>query len=137
MPGFPARQFHPLPAPGDIVWCRFPQALGLPGPKSRPALVVRVARARHEVAVVYGTSQKTRRLYPTEFVLDPADAGFVVSGLSHRTKFDLAVLVQLPFNTQWFAPAPGSVPQSPLPKMGVLHPSYMAVASAARGRVKP
>lgn len=132
-----SRQFHPLPAPGDIVWCAFPQALGTPGPKKRPALVARVAPGTHEVSVVYGTSQKTRRIYPTEFVLDPADPGFPACGLSHRTKFDVAHQVQLPFDSDWFAPAPGLPTHLPLPKMGVLHPSYMAALAAAVQRIRP
>lgn len=93
------RRFVPLPAPGDIVWCAFPQLPRVPGPKKRPALVARVSRATHEVAVAYGTTQKTVQRYPTEFVLDPSDFGFAASGLSYRTKFDLAVIVQLPFDS--------------------------------------
>ncbi|MGV7211197.1 type II toxin-antitoxin system PemK/MazF family toxin [Oxalobacteraceae bacterium A2-2] len=136
-PPAPARRFHPLPAPGDIVWCAFPQTLGEPGPKKRPALVARVSHATHEVSVVYGTSQKTHRLYPTEVALDPADSGFSSSGLSHRTKFDVAVQVQLPFDSDWFAPAPGPGVHSPLPKMGILHPSYMAAIANAVKRSQP
>ena len=131
------RKFHPLPAPGDIVWCAFPQTVGVPGPKKRPALVARVASATHEVSVVYGTSQKTGHIYPTEVVLDPADAGFSSSGLSYRTKFDLAHQVQLPFNSVWFGPAPGPQTNSPLPKMGVLHPSYMPAIAAAVTKIRP
>ncbi|MYM98354.1 type II toxin-antitoxin system PemK/MazF family toxin [Duganella vulcania] len=127
------RKFHPLPAPGDIVWCAFPQLAGVPGPKKRPALVARVASATHEVSVVYGTSQKTDHIYPTEVVLDPTDPGFAASGLSYRTKFDVAHQVQLPFDSDWFDPAPGPQTNIPLPKMGILHPSYMpAIASAVK-----
>lgn len=125
------QKFHPLPAPGDIVWCAFPQVVGQPGPKKRPALVARVSTATHEVAVVYGTSQKTHQLYPTEIVLDPADQGFSDSGLSHRTKFDVATQVQLPFDSDWFAAAPGPQVNAPLPKMGILHPSYIPAIAAA------
>ena len=28
------QKFHPLPAPGDIVWCAFPQVVSQPGPKN-------------------------------------------------------------------------------------------------------
>ena len=62
-------QFNPLPASGDIVFCRFPQSVGVPGPKSRPALVVGVSKDDHAVQVIYGTSQRTDRLYPTEILL--------------------------------------------------------------------
>ncbi len=122
--------------PGDIVWCAFAQTLGQPGRKKRPALVARVSPATHEVAVVYGTSQKADKLYATEIVLDPGDGGFASSGLSHRTEFDLARQVKLPFDSDWFAVSPGPLVNSPLPKMGLLHPSYMAAVSAALKHVK-
>lgn len=120
-------QFNPLPEPGDIVWCQFPQQpnLGNPGPKPRPALVVAVSEADHAIAVVYGTSQKTHQLYPGEFVLDPGDGGFHVSGLTVRTKFDLGTKIQLHFDSDWFSPSPSVHIASPLPKLGMLHPSYM------------
>lgn len=132
------RLFSPLPAVGDIVWCRFPYEprLGEPGPKPRPALVVAIAPGRHVVEVAYGTSQKVHppHVYPGEFVMDPADPGFGASGLSYRTKFNLKHLVKLPFDSDWFAVAPGDAINSPLPKIGVLHASYYkAAAAAARG----
>jgi len=35
--------WYGAPAPGDIVWCRFPQdGVPGPGPKARPALVLSV-----------------------------------------------------------------------------------------------
>ncbi|MBP7606992.1 MAG: type II toxin-antitoxin system PemK/MazF family toxin [Giesbergeria sp.] len=128
--------FRPLPAPGDIVWCHFPQSLGEPGPTPRPALVVGVSPTDHAVMVVYGTSQKTDKIYPGEFVLDPNDAGFPDSGLSYRTKFNLNAQVKLPFSHEWFEKAPGFAGHIPLPKMGVLHPSYMAAVTAASQLVK-
>ena len=128
------RLFQPLPAPGDIVWCRFPETIGVPGPKPRPALVLAVAPADHAVIVVYGTSQKTHALYPTEFVLDPGDVNFAVSGLSLRTKFDMAHQVKVPFDADWFAVAPGLVPNLPVPKLGILHPSYVRLAREAAAR---
>jgi hypothetical protein len=136
-PAAKKRKFHPLPAPGDIVWCAFPQAVGVPGPKKRPALVARVAPATHEISVVYGTSRKTNQIYATEIVLDPADPGFSISGLSHRSKFDVAHQVQLPFDSDWFEPAPGPQSNTPLPKMGVLHPSYMPAIAAAVKKIRP
>ena len=129
-----AHLFQPLPAPGDIVWCRFPETVGVPGPKPRPALVLAAAKTEHAVIVVYGTSQKTQDLYPTEFAIDPSDSNFDVSGLSLRTKFDMAHQTKLPFDSDWFATAPGLLPSMPLPKMGVLHPSYVRLAREAAGR---
>lgn len=130
------QKFYPLPAAGDIVWCAFPQSIGQPGPKNRPVLVARVSKDTHEVSVVYGTSQKTDKLFPTEIVLDPSDVGFSVSGLSYRTKFDVSVQVQLPFDSDWFDIAPSPQVNSPLPKMGVLHPSYISAIQAAMEKSK-
>jgi len=129
--------FRPLPAPGDIVWTFFPQSedLGYPGPKPRPALVLFISEEDHAVEIAYGTSQRTDKMYPGEFVLDPADAGFAISGLSARTKFDLGRTVRLPFNSNWFKPSPDVHVSSPLPKMGTLHASYMIAAGRAYKRV--
>jgi len=75
MAGTPPRWF-PAPRAGDIVWCRFPQdRLPAPGPKPRPALVLRVGE--HEghplVEVAYGTSRKVDTLYAGEFAILPSD----------------------------------------------------------------
>lgn len=122
--------FHPLPATGDILWSHFPQSVGTPGPKPRPVLVVAVSILDHVVEVIYGTSKKTTRIYPSEFVLDPSDIGFKISGLSYRTKFDFRQKVKLPFDSDWFSQAPNVV-NSPLPKLGTLHSCYYKMASAA------
>ena len=110
----------------------FSTVLGKPGPKPRLALVLALSRTTHEVMVAYGTSQKVHKIYPTEFVIDPSDAGYAISGLSYRTKFNLADRYKLPFNSDWFGPAPGLSASSPLPKMGTLHASYMKAATAAQ-----
>lgn len=128
--------FHPLPAPGDIVWCSFPENVGNPGPKPRPALVIAIAPAEHAISIAYGTSQKTHKIYPGEFVLDPADLGFPDSGLAARTKFDLGREVSVPFNSDWFNPSPGVYASTPLPKMGIMHPSYVPAALAARNQLQ-
>lgn len=129
----PVQTLNPLPEAGDIVWAKFPnvETLGTPGPKPRPALVLFISDEDHAIQVAYGTSQRTDRLYRGEFVLDPNDQGFSTSGLCVRTKFDLKRLVTLPFDSDWFAPAPGIVSQSPLPKMGALHASYMIAVNEA------
>ncbi|MGE8046005.1 type II toxin-antitoxin system PemK/MazF family toxin [Pseudomonas monteilii] len=128
-----ALPYNPLPESGDIVWAMFPnvETLGIPGPKPRPALVLFISDEDHAIQVAYGTSQRTDRLYRGEFVLDPHDQGFSLSGLSVRTKFDLSRVVTLPFNSDWFAPDPGIIAQSPLPKMGTLHASYMIAVNDA------
>jgi len=134
-----SKHIYPLPAQGDIVWCRFPNvdALGSPGPKGRPALVIAVSDTDHAVEVVYGTTKKVDKIYPTEFVMDPNDPGYCVSGLAARTKFDFGRSVKLIFDTEWFWTAPGMTRNSPLPKLGVLHPSYMRQAEIAYRNALP
>lgn len=83
-----------------------------------------------------GPARKLTKYTPGEFVLDPNDAGFPDSGLSYRTKFNLNAQVKLPFSHEWFEKAPGFAGHIPLPKMGVLHPSYMAAVTAASQLVK-
>lgn len=131
-------RFFPLPAAGDIVWCRFPhEGFTRPGPKPRPALTIDVGTLRGEpaVEVIYGTSRKLDRLYPGEFAITPEDAGaYTLSGLSYPTKFNAGRSVFLPYNDEWFAVAPGA-PYGQTPKLGVLHPSLLPrVAAAARAR---
>ena len=124
----------PLPAAGDIVYCRFPEKVGKPGPKPRPALVTAIGvldDGSPAVRVAYGTSQKTAQLRSGEFLISPADgAAYSASGLSFPTKFDLGSLVALPFTDEWFR-----VPPTPhfgqTPKLGILHPSLVRRAQAA------
>jgi len=127
------------PSPGDIVWCRFPeQGLPEPGPKSRPALVLKVGIDRHlpVVAVAYGTSKHVDRLYPGEFAILPADrAAFEAAGLSIATKFNLGRIFELDFNDLWFAvPAAGRYGQTP--RLGILHPSLLRRARAAHNAAR-
>jgi hypothetical protein len=86
--------------------------------------------------VCFGTSQKTNTLYPGEFLISNRDPGFVHSGLDRSTKFDMTRSAKLPFDDNWFVVAPGLTPQSPAPKLGIMHPSYFQIASAA-AKVKP
>lgn len=134
-----APRWFAAPRAGDIVWCRFPQrGLPGPGPKPRPALILRVGEhAGHTVVeVCYGTSQKTDQLYAGEFAITPTDdAAFNTAGLSYPTKFNLGETYELDFNEQWFAVAPGA-PHGQNPKMGLLHPSLMRRAAAAARAAK-
>ena len=124
----------PLPVPGDIVYCRFPEEVGKPGPKPRPALVTGLAHFEDGtigVVVAYGTSQRVDQLYAGEFSIVPEDGEpYRAAGLSYPTKFDLRRRVTLPYTDAWFR-----VPQRPLfgktPKMGTLHASLMRRATAA------
>ena len=128
------RNFRQLPAPGDIVWCRFPQELGVPGPKPRPALVLGVGFSDSEkdsVRVAYGTTKRVNEKLGGEFEITQNDGpAFELSGLSHPTKFDLRKTHVLPYTEEWFA-----VPPNPRygvsPKLGTLHPNLMRRAEAA------
>ncbi|ELH8606405.1 TPA: type II toxin-antitoxin system PemK/MazF family toxin [Enterobacter hormaechei] len=124
-----ANNFHPLPAPGDILWCNFPlhEDLGNPGPKSRPILILNVFPDLHAVLIAYGTS-KVSRVYPGEFVIDDQ---LDTAGLDQPTKFDFNRLQKLPFDDAWFDQAPGVFINSPLPKMGVIPPVFMVPMRAA------
>ena len=104
----------PRPRLGDIVECGFPEQVGVPGPKNRPALVLQIEEADEDTAgcivvVAYATSQNLGAVYPGEFVID-AGAG---TGLTKATKFDLINHRRLPFDDIWFAPAPGRTPKHP------------------------
>lgn len=127
-------KFFVAPRPGDIVWCRFPQDKRLaPGPKPRPALVIRVGEidGNCAVAVAYGTSQRVGDLRAGEFAITRADReAFMVAGLSFDTKFDLANVVELPYSERWFAVPPGA-PHGQTPKLGLLHPTLIRRADVA------
>lgn len=104
----------PRPRLGDIVECSFPQQVGVPVPKNRPALVLQVEEAPDDpagsvVVVAYATSQNTTAVHPGEFVIE---AG-AKAGLTQATKFDLVNHHRLPFDDAWFAPAPGKTPRYP------------------------
>lgn len=127
-----------LPAPGDLVWCRFPEDLRLkPAPKARPALVLAVGHKDDEpgmpmVRVAAGTSRKTAagQVYPWEMLVERTDAvEFRATGLSYTTKFNLRNTLELPYTSEFFAAAPGQ-PFGKSPRLGMLHPTYMAVLKA-------
>lgn len=129
-----------LPAPGDIVWCRFPDLpQRSPGPKPRPALVLEVIEREdgHEVTVVYGTSQRVDRLTAGEFGITRMrnPAAYRAAGLSHDTKFDFKSSVRLPWGVGFFAVPPGA-PNGQTPVLGTLHASMMRTAAAAHAAEK-
>jgi mRNA-degrading endonuclease toxin of MazEF toxin-antitoxin module len=108
------RAWQPWPEAGDIVECRFPHEVGVPGPKERPALVLQVEENDDDpsccvVVVAYATSQKIDQVYAGEFVLP----GSAINGLPKTTKFDLVNRHALLFNDVWFAPAAKTRPHHP------------------------
>lgn len=127
---------------GDIVWCLFPESLGKPeskprpkpGPKPRPALVIELGFIENNkpiVTVIYGTTQKLNRLYPSEFMIEKKDgASFALSGLAYDTKFDFNHHVKLSYCTTWFGVPAGKLVGTQ-PKLGVLAPNLVARAAAA------
>ncbi len=127
-------RYFQAPTNGDIVWCLFPESLGKPGPKPRPALIIEIGvdgKGKPVVTVVYGTSKKIDRLYPSEFKIEKADgASFSLSGLEADTKFDFNHRVKLPYCSTWFGALPGQ-PFVNQPKLGVLAPNLVARAKQA------
>ncbi len=125
----------PLPAPGDIVWCGFPELpRPSPGPTPRPALVLEVIEREDgiEIAVVYGTSQRVDKLSAGEFAITRLGhaAAYKAAGLSHDTKFDFKQTAHVPWNDEFFAVPPGA-PNGQKPLMGTLHASMVRAAAAA------
>src|SRR5258706_13089836 len=96
------RRIWPAPAVGDIVWCRFPELPDLqPGPKPRPALVIR-AEVRSDgvnVRVAYGTSQRVDQLVSGEFSITRNfhPQAYLLAGLAEDTKFNLREALELPW----------------------------------------
>lgn len=116
------------------MWCSFPErGIPGPGPKPRPALVMKVGEleGRPAAAVAYGTSRKVDQLHAGEFTITAADgAAYDAAGLNAATKFNLARTSELEFNSIWFAVPPGA-PYGQTPKLGLLHPSLVRRARAA------
>jgi hypothetical protein len=110
-----------------------------PGPKPRPALIVRVVERQphYRVLVAYGASQKITLLRRGEFsIRKDGSAAFKLTGLSFDTKFSFADTVELDFSDQWFKVPPGT-PSGISPKLGVLHAVYGKAAYAAYLATQP
>ena len=133
-------EWYAPPQPGDIVQCWFPQdKFAAPGPKSRPALVMRVdefeigARLQADVTIAYGTSTISP-VRAGQFVLPCIHA---VTGLARDTKFDLTNQCALPFNSTWFCAPPGqaatvSPRRGRLPlELPVIKKTFVAALNAA------
>ena len=112
-----------LPAPYDIVWCRFPHNpdLGNPGPYSRPALVRNAATlpdGTAEVEVAYGTTNLKLHKRRYDYVVSKASE-MDACGLYRATRFDLDQIIWLPWTTEWFE----VLPDYNSPIIGSLTPS--------------
>ncbi|MEK9498484.1 hypothetical protein V2H77_18855 [Photorhabdus sp. P32] len=131
-------RFTPLATIGSIVWCRFLESVGMPGPKPRPALVIAVSPTDHAVIVVYGASQKTHQINPGEFLIQTTDADFELTGLAYDTKFNLNNEVKLFYDSNWFdvAPAWRALPIPITPRMGTLPASYYDAVRRAAAHLK-
>lgn len=115
-PGKPGWSYYPLvtlPRQLDIVWCRFPDNLGLtrPGPKARPALVraVQLDRtgSRARIEVTYGTSNlKVETRGDIDLLLANATE-LARMGLSQPTRFDLDRTATLPWAEEFFVAREG------------------------------
>jgi hypothetical protein len=95
-----------LPAPYDVVWCRFPEheSLGTPAPKARPALVKNVASTpdgRGEVQLVYGTTNLKMNIRQDDFFVTNS-AEMDACGLYRATRFDLDNIAWIPWAQEWF-----------------------------------
>ena len=124
-----------LPAPGDIVWCLFPEVPDIePGPKPRPAIVLRV-ESREDgdaVSVVYGTSKNVTRLKTSEVAITQAGhpAAYALAGLAYDTKFDFKAIVDLPWSDRYFK-VPSRKLHGNTPKLGTLHATVLHAVEAA------
>ena len=124
-----------LPAPGDIVWCLFPEMPDIePGPKPRPAIVLRVERREDGdvVSVVYGTSQNVTRLKTGEVAITQArhPAAYALARLAFDTKFDFKAIVDLPWSERYFK-VPARNLHGNTPKLGTLHATVLHAVEAA------
>lgn len=123
------------PAPGDIVWCLFPELPDIePSPKPRPALVTAVESREegHVISVVYGTSQLVTRLKTGEFAITQAQnpAAYTLAGLAHDTKFDFKIVVDLAWSDRYFKVLPKNR-HTNNPKIGTLHATVLYAVEAA------
>ena len=124
-----------LPAPGDIVWCVFPELPDVAlGPKPRPALVVSV-ETRDDgdiLRVAYGTSKNATRLKAGEFAITQAKhaTAYELAGLAYDTKFDFTKAIDLPWSDRYFK-VPLRNRHGNTPKIGTLHATVLHAAHAA------
>jgi hypothetical protein len=86
----------------------------------------------HVVRVAYGTSQHLSRLKTGEVAItqDKYPAAYALAGLAYDTKFDLKVIVELPWSDRYFK-APLRNRHGNTPKIGTLHATVLRAVEAA------
>lgn len=116
------------PSYGDIVWGRFPEELGKPGPKHRPVLVLATAINENydpryaSVQCAYGTSNMKRDRDFARFHLTISNVlALNKFRLPQNTRFDLDQIVWLPWSSRYFAPRAGQN----TPVIGKLDDDYL------------
>ena len=129
------KQCWQLPAPGDIVWCLFPEIPDIgPGPKPRPAIVFSIERRVDGdlVSVVYWTSKNVTRLRMGEVAITQSNhpAAYALAGLAYDTKFDFKVIVDLAWSDRYFK-VPTRNRHGNTPKIGTLHATILREVEAA------
>lgn len=85
------------------------------------------------VRVAAGTSQKCKpgQVFSWELLIeDDSGAPFLLSGLSFTTKFNVRNTLELPYSSDFFEPPPKQ-PFGKIPKLGILHASYMSALRVA------
>lgn len=128
MPGEPFLPVEEAPEYGSIVWTRFPEEVGKPGPKPRPALVLATGlNDKHKppyatLQVAYGTSnlKLDRPISKTHLIIQNV-VSLNQMRLPQATRFDLDHIIWLPWSSRFFEPRPGNL----TPKIGELSQTYI------------
>jgi len=116
------------PGYGSIVWTRFPEEVGKPGPKPRPALVLATGiNDKHKppfatLQCAYGTSnlKLDNPVSKTHLIIQNIRA-LNQFRLPQATRFDLGNIVWLPWSERFFEPRQGAL----TPKIGELDQHYI------------
>lgn len=130
------------PEYGSIVWTRFPESVGKPGPKCRPALVLATGlNDKHKppfasLQVAYGTSKLKldQPISKTHLIVQNIVA-LNQMRLPQATRFDLDHIIWLPWSSRFFEARKGNL----TPKIGDLTPAYiqqLEVLKAVRAAMK-
>lgn len=136
MPGEPFLPIEEAPTYGSIVWTRFPEVKGVPGPKCRPALVLATGlNQKHApeyatVQVAYGTSNlKLDRPVSQLHLIVQNISALNQFRLPQTTRFDLDQIIWLPWSSRWFQAREGYL----TPKIGDLTSDYIQRLEVLKG----